>query len=113
MIKFWPFPLVRRHKTSKVLSDLFIKFAEAEEFLLLEADWPKLYTISITTEHGNISFWTSSDYAYGDSGTLTTAGTSVQWKDAMPSRYANRLMQKRIEEFNKQHSFETKMKEIM
>lgn len=90
-MKFWPFPLIRNHKTNPCLTKLFLMFAESDSLKVIRQD--ELET-TVSCEYGVMLFWSANAYySWGGNGSYTpVGGNAVFWSGELPSRYAVRAM---------------------
>lgn len=94
-MKFWPFPLIRNHRTNKDLSALFLLFAGSNNLEVVQTEYGET---TVTCEHGDLCFWSNNAYyAWGQRGWYESVGEKrVEWEGELPSRYAVRAMAKAI-----------------
>lgn len=95
-MKVWPFPLIRSYHTSRGLTALFERFAEAPDMVVKEqgAVWLRLECSYGTLEIWNANKW----YAWASQGKyVAPSGVAIRWEDELPSRWAVRRMRQALD----------------
>ena len=100
MLKIWPFPLLRNYSENKDLTELFLAFVQCEELKVVNVDETET---TVQSSFGTLTFWSANKfYAWGFAGVFTDkTGKKHSWRYCMPSRYAVRLMSKKLEKYNR------------
>lgn len=93
------FPIFRSDRTDRVLTELFLCFAETD-FQIVEPENSNMYYTRLISPMGVLEFKHGSAYYFGNKGSFTPSNKAVQtlrWEDRMPSRAAVKKLKKEIE----------------
>lgn len=108
-MKFWPFPIIRAHLTTQIVTDLFLLLADQPDLEVRRRNGAEL---ALECQLGQVSFWNGDRYTawaqfgrwephrnfWGFGSVLSGSGLNLpmHWEDQLPSRYAVRAMRQRL-----------------